>query len=63
MVGEYLERDPEMLATFTRRPPDVEDLRRGRLQSDVCSFETSLVVMRRMDEARRQCGLVYPQDS
>lgn len=39
-----------------------EDLRRGRLQSEVCSFETSLMVMRRMDEARKQCGLVYPQD-
>lgn len=39
-----------------------EDIRAGKSESQILTWEHSLTMMRRMDEARRQCGLVYPQD-
>jgi predicted dehydrogenase len=40
-----------------------EDIRAGRLESEVVPFATTLTVMGRMDAARQQCGLLYPQDN
>ena len=34
----------------------------GRVESDINSFENSLVTMEIMDEVRRQAGVVYPAD-
>jgi predicted dehydrogenase len=39
-----------------------DDLRAGRLESAVVPFATTLTIMERMDAARQQCGLIYPQD-
>ncbi|PSN66001.1 NAD(P)-binding protein [Corynespora cassiicola Philippines] len=39
-----------------------EDIRAGRLENQTCPHETTLTIMSRMDTARSQCGLVYPQD-
>ena len=39
-----------------------EDILTGRLESSTVSFETTLNIMERMDIARQQCGLRYPQD-
>ncbi|CAG9936183.1 unnamed protein product [Clonostachys rosea f. rosea IK726] len=39
-----------------------EDIRSGRTQSSVCSWDDTLTIMKRMDAARAICGLVYPQD-
>ena len=39
-----------------------EDIRAGRLESRVVSFETTMTMMERMDTVRQQCGLRYPQD-
>ncbi|KAI9038747.1 Gfo/Idh/MocA family protein [Aspergillus affinis] len=39
-----------------------EDIRAGRLENDTCSQHTTLTIMSRMDDARSQCGLVYPQE-
>lgn len=39
-----------------------EDIKGGRTESTVLPLEHTLIMMRRMDEVRRQCGLVYPQD-
>lgn len=38
------------------------DLRAGKTESSICPFDTTLEVMKWMDTARAQCGLVYPQD-
>lgn len=36
-------------------------LRDGKLQSEVMSWEESIVIMEVMDEVRKQNGLVYPE--
>ena len=36
-------------------------VRDGKLESEVMSWEESLVIMRVMDEVRKQGGLVYPE--
>ncbi len=40
----------------------IDLVERGRAESSVNSFETSLAVMEIMDEVRRQAGVVYPAD-
>jgi predicted dehydrogenase len=39
-----------------------EDLRAGRQQNSICSWDHTLRIMKRMDAARAQCGLKYSQD-
>lgn len=39
-----------------------KDIRAGRTESEVLPLDETLKIMRRMDEARRQCNLVYAQD-
>jgi scyllo-inositol 2-dehydrogenase (NADP+) len=41
----------------------IELIERGELESKVNSHEKSLAVMKIMDEARKQIGLVYPADT
>jgi scyllo-inositol 2-dehydrogenase (NADP+) len=41
----------------------IELIERGELESKVNSHENSLAVMKIMDEARKQIGLVYPADT
>ena len=36
-------------------------IRDGKLESDVLPWEESIVIMKVMDEARRQGGLTYPE--
>ncbi|CAG9961984.1 unnamed protein product [Clonostachys byssicola] len=38
------------------------DIRAGRLENSTCSLDSTLAIMSRMDNARAQCGLVYPQE-
>lgn len=39
-----------------------QDLRAGRLQNEICSWNHTLKILKRIDAARAQCGLVFPQD-
>ncbi|KAF5027832.1 hypothetical protein F66182_59 [Fusarium sp. NRRL 66182] len=38
------------------------DIKAGRTQSEICPLSTTLTIMSRMDDARSQCGLTYPQE-
>ncbi|CAH0054576.1 unnamed protein product [Clonostachys solani] len=38
------------------------DIRAGRLENRTCSLDSTLAIMSRMDNARVQCGLTYPQE-
>ncbi|KXJ97326.1 hypothetical protein Micbo1qcDRAFT_211587 [Microdochium bolleyi] len=41
-----------------------QDIRQGRVQNlDTCSWEHTMRIMRRMDQARALCGLEYVQDT
>ncbi|MFC5700342.1 Gfo/Idh/MocA family protein [Cohnella faecalis] len=40
----------------------IECIRSGKIESDVNTHATSLAVLRMMDEARKQIGLVFPAD-
>ncbi|KAI9167959.1 sugar transporter [Paramyrothecium foliicola] len=40
-----------------------EDIRTGKRESSVCSWDTTLSLMSRMDDARAQCGLVSKSPS
>lgn len=41
----------------------VADIRAGRAENETCSLATKLLmILERMDEARRLCGLTYEQD-
>lgn len=39
-----------------------EDIRAGRQENAVCSWNDTLTIMERLDAARSICGLTYPQD-
>ncbi|KAJ8114211.1 hypothetical protein OPT61_g3857 [Boeremia exigua] len=39
-----------------------EDIRAGRKENAVCSWNDTLTIMSRLDAIRNMCGLVYPQD-
>lgn len=39
-----------------------EDIKAGRTENETCPLDTTLMMMKRMDAARAQCGLVYPQE-
>ena len=38
------------------------DIRAGKKENDVCSLDTTLTIMSRMDDARAQGGVTYPQE-
>lgn len=40
-----------------------EDVQAGRLENSTCPHESTLLIMSRMDAAREQCGLTFPQDN
>lgn len=38
------------------------DIKAGRVENEICPMSTTLTILKRMDEARAQCGLIYPQE-
>ncbi|CAM4350473.1 putative dehydrogenase [Paenibacillus endophyticus] len=62
-TSEDISRESNSKSMYYEAKAFIELIQSGRTESDVNTFENSLITLEIMDEARKQIGLVYPADS